>query len=49
MPIIDPVGPPSPGEKSLGPFRQLIWFAVLWFAGLIATAAVAYGLRALIL
>ena len=28
--------------------RRLAWFAALWFAGLVATAAVAYGLRALL-
>jgi hypothetical protein len=28
--------------------RRLAWFAALWLAGLLATAAVAYGLRALL-
>jgi hypothetical protein len=28
--------------------RRLAWFAVLWLAGLGTTAAVAYGLRALL-
>jgi hypothetical protein len=49
MPIIEPVGPPSPEEKPGVLSRQLVWFAILWFAGLLATAVVAYGLRALIL
>jgi hypothetical protein len=31
---------------SLG--RRLAWFAALWLAGLTVTAAVAYGLRALL-
>jgi hypothetical protein len=29
--------------------RRLAWFAALWLAGLTVTAAVAYGLRALLL
>jgi len=31
---------------SLG--RRLAWFAALWLAGLAVTAAVAYGMRALL-
>ena len=36
------------GEEpgSLG--RRLAWFAALWLAGLAVTAAVAYGMRALL-
>lgn len=29
-------------------WRRLAWFAALWIASLAATAAVAYGLRALL-
>jgi len=36
---------PEP-EAPLG--RRLAWFAALWLAGLLVTAAVAYGLRALL-
>lgn len=37
-----------PGEDP-GPLsRRLAWFAALWLAGLAATAALAYGLRALL-
>jgi hypothetical protein len=28
--------------------RRLVWFAALWLAGLGVTAAVAYGMRALL-
>jgi hypothetical protein len=49
MPIIDPVGPPSPEDKQGALSRQLFWFGLLWLAGLAATFVVAYGLRALIL
>jgi len=34
------------GQAPLG--RRLAWFAALWLAGLAATAAVAYLLRALL-
>jgi len=36
-------------REEAGPLgRRLAWFAALWLAGLLATAAVAYGLRALL-
>lgn len=38
--------PDDDGQAPLG--RRLAWFAALWLAGLAATAAVAYGLRALL-
>ena len=38
--------PDGDGQAPLG--RRLAWFAALWLAGLVATAAVAYGLRALL-
>lgn len=37
----------EPDKPSLG--RRLAWFAGLWVASLTVTAAVAYGLRALLL
>ncbi len=36
----------GPEQAPLG--RRLAWFVALWLAGLIVTAAVAYGLRALL-
>jgi hypothetical protein len=43
-------GPPEPGEADSRPlWRKLAWFAGLAAASAGATAAVAYGLRALIL
>ena len=38
--------PDGGGQAPLA--RRLAWFAALWLAGLAATAAVAYGLRALL-
>ncbi len=46
-PIIE--GPPEVGEAPQPLGKRLLWFVVLWFGGLIAVAAAAYGLRALIL
>lgn len=46
-PIIE--GPPEEGETPPPLGKRLLWFVALWFGGLIAVAAVAYGLRALIL
>ena len=45
--IIEP--PPGPGEPLAPLGRRLAWFAGLALASSAATAAVAYGLRALIL
>ena len=42
-------GPPEPGDAPRPLGKRLLWFAALWLASLIAVAAVAYGLRALIL
>jgi hypothetical protein len=37
------------GQQARDTFvRRLAWFAVLWVAGLVVTAAAAYGLRALL-
>jgi hypothetical protein len=46
-PIIE--GPPEAGEMKQPLGRRLLWFVVLWVGGLLAVAAIAYGLRALIL
>jgi hypothetical protein len=46
-PIIE--GPPAADDAKRPLGKRLLWFAALWFGGLIATAAVAYALRALIL
>lgn len=46
-PIIE--GPPEEGEARPPLGKRLVWFAMLWAGSLIAIAAVAYGLRALIL
>jgi hypothetical protein len=47
--IIEPVGPPPPGEAPPPLAMRLVWFAALTLAGIGATAAVAYGLRWLLL
>jgi len=41
-----PPGDDGPEQAPLG--RRLAWFAGLWLAGLAVTAALAYGLRALL-
>jgi hypothetical protein len=45
-PITDPARRADGAPASLG--RRLAWFAALWLAGLGVTAALAYGLRALL-
>jgi hypothetical protein len=42
-------GPPGPGDPSPPLGRKLLWFVALGLGGLLATGAVAYGLRALLL
>ncbi|MFC3079176.1 hypothetical protein ACFODL_13850 [Phenylobacterium terrae] len=43
------IEPPPEGDEPAGPlWRRLAWFFGLALAGLLATAAVAYGLRALL-
>ena len=42
----DPAGGRDEEPGPLG--RRLAWFAALWLAGLAVTAAIAYGLRALL-
>jgi hypothetical protein len=44
--IIEP--PPEPGAPGRPLWKQLAWFAGLSVAGLTATGAVAYALRALL-
>ena len=39
-------GPPKDGEAPRPLRSKLLWFAALWIGGLVATAAVAYLLRA---
>lgn len=46
-PIIE--GPPDGDEPHRPLHHKLGWFVVLWCGGLLATAALAYCLRALIL
>lgn len=41
-------GPPEAGAAQPPLWRRLAWFVALAFAGLAATAAVAYALRALL-
>ncbi len=48
-PIIEPQGPPDPGAPPQPLGRALLWFAFLWIVSLLIVAAIAYGLRALIL
>lgn len=48
-PIIEPQGPPDPGAPPRPLGRALLWFVLLWTASLLTIAAIAYGLRALIL
>lgn len=45
-PIIEPVGAPPPDAPKPPLGRRLMWFAGLALGGMIATGAVAYGLRA---
>jgi hypothetical protein len=42
-------GPPELGEAPRPLGKRLLWFAVLWVGSLMVVAAVAYGLRALML
>jgi hypothetical protein len=42
-------GPPEAGDAKRPLGARLLWFVALWVGALLATAAAAYGLRALIL
>lgn len=46
--IIDPVAPPRDGEPTPPLGARIGWFFALTFAGVGATAALAYGLRLLL-
>jgi hypothetical protein len=46
-PIIE--GPPEEGEARRPLGKRVLWFVALWLGSLATLAAVAYGLRALIL
>ena len=46
--IIEPEGPPEPGAPAGPLWRRLLWFAVIALAAALATATVAYGLKALL-
>jgi len=41
-------GPPEAGEARPPLRKRLLWFAAIWAGSLLATALVAYALRALI-
>ncbi len=38
--------PPGPGDAPGGPLRRFGWFVLLWFAGVAATGAVGFLIRA---
>lgn len=44
--IIEPEGPPEPGEAQAPLWRRLLWFAAIAIAAAAATAAVAYAFKA---
>lgn len=46
--IIEPVGPPDEREPRGPLWRRLAWFFGLALAAMLATAALAYGLKALL-
>ena len=41
-------GPPEPGAPAAPLWRRLAWFAAIAVASVVVTAAVAYGLKALL-
>jgi hypothetical protein len=46
-PIIE--GPPEEGDPRRPLGKRLLWFIALWAGSLLAVAAIAYGLRALLM
>lgn len=46
--IIEPQGPPEPGAPAPPLWRRLVWFLGLAVAATVITAAVAYGMKALL-
>jgi hypothetical protein len=46
--IIEPQGPPEPGEPAAPLHRRLLWFAGLALASAAVVALVAYALKALL-
>ncbi len=47
--IIEPQGPPEPGAPPPPLRSRLAWFVVLALGGVVMTAVVAYGLKAMLL
>lgn len=46
--IIDPIGPPEERDPPSPLWRRLAWFFGLALAAMLATAVLAYGLKALL-
>jgi hypothetical protein len=42
-------GPPEEGDPRRPLGKRLLWFIALWAGSLLAVAAIAYGLRALLM
>ena len=44
--IIEPQGPPEPGDAQAPLWKRLLWFAAIAIAAAVVTAAVAYAFKA---